>query len=85
MSSVFESLDAIVARKKRFEPFMTALGFVASTWAEYEATVNFRIWELANVEKMAGACITSQMIGPGPRFRCLLALLELSQGPKGVD
>jgi hypothetical protein len=34
-------------------------------------------WELANVERYAGACITGQTISPGQRFRTLLALLNL--------
>jgi hypothetical protein len=69
---------------KAFEPFSIALGHMATIWAEYEASINVRIWELANVEKMAGACITSQLIGPGPRFRCLLALLELRKTPEAL-
>jgi hypothetical protein len=68
----------------RFDPFMRALGHVANGWSEYEHLINNFIWELANVEKIAGACITSQMIGPGPRFRCLLALLKFRNAPQGL-
>jgi hypothetical protein len=69
---------------KIFEPFLTALGHMTTAWAEYEASINVQIWELANVEKMAGACMTSQPIGPGLRFRCLLALLELRKTPEAL-
>ena len=69
MSSPTDDLRRISERRERFVPFMAALDYVASGWAEYEATVNFIIWELANLEKRAGVCLTSQMIGPGPRFR----------------
>jgi hypothetical protein len=39
--------------------------------------MNDAIWELANVSRSAGVCMTGQMIGPGPRIRCLSAPLKL--------
>jgi hypothetical protein len=63
------------------DPYYYAIGTVASAWAEFEFSVNVAIWELANVSRMAGTCMTSQMIGPGPRFRCLVSLLHLRKVP----
>jgi hypothetical protein len=63
------------------DPYYHAIGTVASAWAEFEFSVNVAIWELANVSCMAGTCMTSQMIGPGPRFRCLVSLLHLRKVP----
>jgi hypothetical protein len=68
----------------RFDPYMTAIGQVATGWAEYEGLLNNLIWNLANVERMAGSCITSQMIGPGPRFRCIVALLHFRSAPEAL-
>lgn len=62
---------------ERFQPFLTALGRVATGWAEYEHLVNTMIWDLSNIERFAGSCLTSQLIGSGPRFRCLLSLLKI--------
>jgi hypothetical protein len=69
---------------QQLAPFYLALGAVATGWAEYEFRLNDAIWHLANIERLAGTCITSQMIGPGPRFRCLAALLELRGTPKNL-
>lgn len=68
----------------RFDPFLLALGRVATGWAQYEFTINSFIWELSNIERIAGTCITSQLIGPGPRFRCLLALLQFRKAPQSL-
>ncbi|MDE5447060.1 hypothetical protein GWG65_38215 [Bradyrhizobium sp. CSA207] len=60
-----------------FEPLYLALGKLSRYWAGFEYVLNDSIWELANVERYAGTCVTAQLIGPGPRFRCLAALFEL--------
>jgi hypothetical protein len=65
------------AESPEFEPLYLAFGKLARYWSAFEYVLNDSIWELANVERFAGTCITSQLIGPGPRFRCLAALLEL--------
>jgi hypothetical protein len=62
-----------------FEPFYLAVGKLALGWSTFEVVVNDAIWELANVERLAGTCMTSQLIGPGPRFRCLVSLLNLRE------
>jgi hypothetical protein len=59
------------------EPYLSAIGWLALAWSEFEFHINDSIWELANVGREAGACMTAQLIGPGPRFRCLIALLNL--------
>jgi hypothetical protein len=64
-----------------FQPYLMALGAMAARWALFEFAINDAIWELANVGRKAGTCITSQLIGPGPRFRCLVALLNLRGTP----
>jgi hypothetical protein len=62
---------------KKFEPYFTSIGKVSNAFSHLEFSINDAIWELANVERSAGVCMTAQMIGPGPRNRCLLALLKL--------
>jgi hypothetical protein len=64
-----------------FEPYFTAIGKVANAYSQMEFSVNDAIWELANISRSAGVCMTAQMIGPGPRNRCLLALLKFRQAP----
>ncbi|MFL9824238.1 hypothetical protein [Rhodoplanes sp. SY1] len=59
---------------------MLALGRVAAMWSDFEFVINETIWELSNVSRKAGACLTAQMIGPGPRFRALLSLVKLHGG-----
>lgn len=57
--------------------YYTAIGRIASGWAHFELVVNHALWELANVQQHAGACITAQIIAPIPRFKALVALLSL--------
>jgi hypothetical protein len=64
-----------------FDVYYFALGQLAVIWAEFEHNLNDAIWELANVTRLAGTCMTSQLIGPGPRFRCLVSLLNLREVP----
>jgi hypothetical protein len=59
-----------------------AIAEMAVRWSELEFTINDAIWELMNVERGAGACLTSQLIGPGPRIRCLVSLLKLRKAPQ---
>jgi hypothetical protein len=67
-----------------FDPVYLAIGHLSAIWAEFEFNINAAIWELANVERRAGTCMTSQLIGPGPRFRCLIALLNLRNAPQDL-
>jgi hypothetical protein len=63
-----------------FAEHMKWLGLVAAIWAELEDQINEAIWELANVERWAGACITSQIFSPSARMRALTALLRVRKG-----
>jgi hypothetical protein len=67
-----------------FKPYLLAIGKLAARWSLFEFTVNDIIWELANLSPKAGTCLTAQMIGPGPRFRCLVALLHLRESPQEI-
>jgi hypothetical protein len=60
----------------RFDPYMQAVGKIAIMWAALEYAINQAIWELCNVEAAAGACITAQLIGPGPRIRAFISLID---------
>lgn len=62
--------------------YYTSIGRIASGWAHFEVMVNHAIWELANVEQHAGACITAQIISPNARFKALVSLIQLRGGTK---
>ena len=66
---------------KELDPYLHAIGRLSWVWAVFEFTINDAIWELANVSRHAGTCMTSELIGPGPRIRCLIALLNLRNTP----
>jgi len=59
---------------------MKWLGLVAAIWAELEYQINEAIWELSNIERWAGACITSQIFSPSARMRALVALIRVRNG-----
>lgn len=61
---------------EKFGDYCHTVGFLAVMWAAIEFSLDQAIWELANVEMGAGACLTAQMIGPAPRLRALTALAD---------
>jgi hypothetical protein len=60
----------------RFDRYFTAVGRIAGIWAQLEFVINDAIWELANVESGAGACITAQIIPSNSRMRALISLVH---------
>jgi len=64
----------------RFDPYMTAVGRIATTWAALEFSINQAIWEISNVEAGIGACVTAQLVVIGPRLRALTALVHYRGG-----
>jgi hypothetical protein len=64
----------------RFQEYMKWLGHVAAIWASLELNVNMAIWELANVERWIGACLTTQIFSPSSRFRVLISLIHVRGG-----
>ena len=68
----------------KFDPYFTAIGRVANAYSQLEFKMNDAIWELANVARSAGVCMTAQMIGPAPRNRCLLALLKFRNASEAL-
>jgi hypothetical protein len=69
---------------KRFDPYVTAVGRIAGIWAQLEFIINDAIWELANVEAGAGACITSQIIQSSSRMRALISLVHYRGAKKDL-
>jgi hypothetical protein len=46
--------------------------------------MNDSIWELANVSRSAGACLTGQFFAPSQQIQCLMTLLKLRHVPKSL-
>jgi hypothetical protein len=67
----------------RFDAYALAVGRIAIGWANLEFVINQAIWELANVEAAAGACMTAQIISIGPRMNALTSLVDFRNG--GAD
>jgi len=61
----------------QFDELMKAIGRVAAIWAQFEFYLSETMWELMNVERKAGACVTAQMFGTAPRFRAIAALMHM--------
>jgi hypothetical protein len=64
----------------RFDPYILAVGRITTLWASLEWELNQTIWELANIELGAGACITSQIFTVSSRMRCIIALVHYRHG-----
>jgi hypothetical protein len=56
--------------------YCLAVGYISTTWAALERSIDELTWELAGTTPEMGACITAQMIGPGPRLKALLSLVR---------
>lgn len=52
-------------------------GLLANDWAMLEFKVNECIWRLANVNIVAGGCLTSYIFTMANRLTCLLSLMRL--------
>ena len=68
----------------RFDEHVLAIGRVAMIWSQFEFFVSETIWELANLDRSAGACLTAQMIGPNPRFKALVALMHFRKANQNL-
>ena len=55
---------------------LEGIGRVAAILAHLDFYVNEIIWELANLDRSAGACLTAQLTGPYPRCKALVALMR---------
>ncbi len=73
-----------VVRDPRFEDHYKSIGSVAVIWAVLELRINYAIWELANLNKQAGACITAQITAPVPRMRALISLVHFRGGDNNL-
>lgn len=74
-----------VDKDRQFDPEFTAkmdahyaaVGLVASTWAEFEHIIQWAIWNLACLDNLTGACITTQIGNSGRLLDATIALLRL--------
>jgi hypothetical protein len=75
-----QSMPAADNEDPRFQEHMKWLGHVAAISASLDLSVNMAIWELANVERWIGACLTTQIFSPSSRFRVLISLVHVRGG-----
>lgn len=60
-------------------PIYALIGQVAAAWAQVDHLLDILIWQLADVDPQAGACITAQITGTYGQFRAVIALLQFHQ------
>lgn len=60
-------------------PIYSLIGQVSSSWAHIDHLLDILIWQLADVDAQAGACITAQIAGTYGRFMAVIALLTFHQ------
>jgi len=75
-SGWFGLQDGIAAHKPLPEehPFYTLVGRVASEWANLEHILDTTIWGLLGASQELTACVTSQIMGVGPRCKAIETL-----------
>lgn len=66
-------------------PIYSLVGQVASSWAHIDHLLDILIWQLADVDAQAGACITAQIPGTFGRFKAVIALLTFHQQRTNKD
>lgn len=60
-------------------PIYHVIGQVAAEWSALEHILDQVIWELLGPPTEQGACITSQLMGVGPRCRAIIAQLTFGK------
>ncbi|HEY0104490.1 MAG TPA: hypothetical protein VGB91_00290 [Rhizomicrobium sp.] len=65
-------------------PFYGWVGQVASEWSHLEHILDGIIWSLAGMNPVRGACITSQIMGVGPRCKVIVSLGRLFHGTERI-
>jgi hypothetical protein len=55
--------------------FYALVGRVASEWAHLEHSLDIIIWRLTRLDEPIGAALTSQLMGPTPRYNAIGSLL----------
>lgn len=66
-------------------PFYASIGLVASEWAHFEHALDLIIWDLAGIDPVRGACITSQIMGAGGRCKAISTLSDLRELPAAMS
>jgi hypothetical protein len=69
---------------KKMETHYAAVGKTASTWAEFEHRIQWAIWNLARLDNLTGACITTQIGNSARLLDAVIALLRLRDAPEAV-
>jgi hypothetical protein len=55
----------------------SAVGMIASTWAGFEQLIQLAVWNLAGLDNLTGAAITTQIGNSGRLLDAIIALLRL--------
>lgn len=58
------------------------VGKLASVWAGFEHRIQWAIWNLASLDNLTGACITTQIGNSGRMIDAVIALLRLKNAPE---
>lgn len=75
-----EQLRQLINADADRERLYAAVGKVASNWSVFEHFVHSSLWVLAKVDDDAGACLTSQIAGPGRALDAFAALVRVRGG-----
>jgi hypothetical protein len=79
--SAFSSIPSIAGPLPADHPFYVLVGRVASEWAHLEHNLDLSIWAMLDASPDQAACITSQMMGVGPRCNAIQLLGALRSVP----
>jgi hypothetical protein len=56
-------------------PFYSLVGRVTSEWSHIEHILDTTIWNLLDIDHVFAACVTSQVMGIGPRCKTIITLI----------
>ncbi|THD68447.1 MAG: hypothetical protein E7813_10485 [Bradyrhizobium sp.] len=75
-----ESLRKFIKDDADRQHLYAAVGKVASNWAAFEHMLHSSLWVFAKVGDEAGACLTSQIPGPGRALDAFVSLVRMHGG-----
>jgi hypothetical protein len=79
--AAFASMPSVTDPLPANHPFYVLVGRVASEWAHLEHNLDLSIWAMLDASPDQAACITSQMMGVGPRCNAIQLLGALHSVP----
>lgn len=84
-AEIFPPTIRVYDRLPEDHPFYAMVGRVASEWSHVEHSLDLIIWNLLGTSQSEAACVTSQIMGVGPRCKAIINLVRFHGLPPEIE